>query len=333
MGKPDQFAKRILQEETPEATGHRVTFEVPPEVPVGALQPDGVMRVVRSPGLAELDAPWSRLREEATLDIKMPGDHTDRAALARCELRRHARWVQRLEALRAADRNPPTGALATREPPDPRDYVTWVVAPHAPQWLRDDAARGVFTLERVAPGCWRIGPGIHETLWISANELPLRRDLVPFLVARSGRALLEFLLWAAQSRGHEWTLNVVKELDMSAETVSEIIDVPADDEAQNRIKTEFTRKLLALYPDAANEIREKVILEGIEKGMEKGIEKGAAQTLSRQFERRLARPLTANEHDELVERIHTLGPSRLGDVVIDLSPVELVEWLRDPDAR
>ena len=120
---------------------------------------------------------------------------------------------------------------------------------------------------------------------------------------------------------------------MSAETVSEIIDVPADDEAQNRIKTEFTRKLLALYPDAANEIREKVILEGIEKGMEKGIEKGAAQTLSRQFERRLARPLTANEHDELVERIHTLGPSRLGDVVIDLSPVELVEWLRDPDAR
>ena len=80
MGKADQLAKRIFQEETPLATGHRVAVDVPPEVPVGALQPDGVVRVVSAPGLAELDAPWCRLRVEATLDAKMPGDHVDRAA-------------------------------------------------------------------------------------------------------------------------------------------------------------------------------------------------------------------------------------------------------------
>lgn len=157
----------------------------------------------------------------------------------------------------------------------------------------------MFALERVAAGCWRIGPGIHETLWITADELPLRRDLVPF----AGGAI-------GSRAGY-------KELDMSAETVSDIIEVPADDEAQNRIKAEFTHKLLAICPDAD--------VEAFEKGIER--------MLASQFERRLARAVTAKEHDVFVERIHRLGPSRLGDVVIDLSPVELVEWLRDPDAR
>src|SRR5581483_11553011 len=95
--------------------------------------------------LAALPAPWSRLRGEATMDVKMPGDHIDRPALARGELRRHARWVRHLEAV------PPPAE------PDPRDFATWVVAPHVPRWLRADAARGVLTLEGVAPGCWRVG--------------------------------------------------------------------------------------------------------------------------------------------------------------------------------
>jgi hypothetical protein len=57
MGKPDQLAKRILREETPSATGHRVVFEVPAEVPVTALEPDGVVRAVRRDGIEGLSAP------------------------------------------------------------------------------------------------------------------------------------------------------------------------------------------------------------------------------------------------------------------------------------
>ncbi len=108
MGQLDQLAKRILREETPTSTQQRVAFDVPPEVPVGALAPDGVIRVVQAVGLTSLPAPWCRLRAEATLDVKMPGDHCDRPALARNELRRLARWTRLLEELR--DRARETGA-------------------------------------------------------------------------------------------------------------------------------------------------------------------------------------------------------------------------------
>ena len=125
-----------------------MTFEVPPEVPVGALQPDGVVRVIRSPGLDALPAPWSRLRVDATVEMKMRGDHTDRAALARGELRHHARWVWRLEALRERD------ATHDAAPPDAREHALWFVAPHLPQWISEDATSGRLSLTLVAQGCW-----------------------------------------------------------------------------------------------------------------------------------------------------------------------------------
>ena len=127
MGQLDQLAKRILREETGAATQERVAFEVPREVPVGALAPDGVVRVVRAEGLAGLPAPWCRLGVEATLDVKMPGDHTDRAALARNELRRHARWTELLEGDRERARK--SGVAAPTR--DPRRYTAWLVAPSA----------------------------------------------------------------------------------------------------------------------------------------------------------------------------------------------------------
>lgn len=250
------------------------------------------------------------MRVEVTLDVKMPGDHVDAEALARCELRRDARWVNLLAALRTAKE------ASSGPPPDPRDYGTWVVAPYVPLWLRESSRAGVLTLERVAPGCWRVGPGIHETLWIAANELPLRGDLVPFLVARSGRALVEFLLWSATVKGPLWTRAVVMELGMSVEVADEVINVPTDEAEQYRIKTAFTRKLLQFYPEAANEM------------IEEGVEKAVEQTLSRQFERRLGRALSAAEHASLARRIHTLGAAAVSDVVVDLAPDALDAWLR-----
>jgi len=170
MGQPDQLAKRILLEETLTSTQQRVAFAVPPEVPVGALAPDGVVTVVSAPGLEALPAPWCRLRVDATLDVKMPGDHTDRTALARNELRRLARWARLLESLRDHARETRT-PLALR---DPRDYAAWLVAPTLPRWAHEDVARGLFALESVGEGCWRIGLASHDTLWIAANDLPLR---------------------------------------------------------------------------------------------------------------------------------------------------------------
>ena len=72
--------------------------------------------------------------------------------------------------------------------------------------------------------------------------------------------------------------------------------------------------------------------QGLLKGREEGREEGL-RPLLRQFERRLARPLTAAEHTALVVRLTSLGPDRLGDVVLDLDPPALAAWLAAPDAR
>ena len=55
--------------------------------------------------------------------------------------------------------------------------------------------------------------------------------------------------------------------------------------------------------------------------------------LVRQFERRFSRPLTAAEHATLLTRLSTVGPDRLGDVVLDLDAPALEAWLADPAAR
>jgi len=67
-------------------------------------------------------------------------------------------------------------------------------------------------------------------------------------------------------------------------------------------------------------------------GMERGLEKGM-QPLLRQFARRLGRALTSGEEATLLGRFDTVGPDRLGDVVLDLNPDALGLWLADPDAR
>src|SRR5262249_5178913 len=122
MAAPDQFIKDLFRAETAPATGNRVRFEVPPEVATRALTPDGrLSRPVASAQLASLPPPLCHLRGEALADFKMPGDHVGRAALARADLRRGARWVSLLEEAQGA--HPPDAAAQL----DPRDFSTWVV--------------------------------------------------------------------------------------------------------------------------------------------------------------------------------------------------------------
>lgn len=87
--------------------------------------------------------------------------------------------------------------------------------------------------------------------------------------------------------------------------------------------------------DVATEMKkweQALLRQGRRKGLKEGLEKGLSP-LQRQFARRLGRPLSAAEQSILVARLDTLGPDRLGDVVLDLSPDALSEWLSAPDAR
>ena len=75
-----------------------------------------------------------------------------------------------------------------------------------------------------------------------------------------------------------------------------------------------------------------MIKQATDQGAERGAKEGLGP-LAHLFERRLGRPLFDHDRAALRTRLSTLGPGRLGDVVLDLSSDELSRWLDDPNAR
>ena len=141
---------------------------------------------------------------------------------------------------------------------------------------------------------------------------------MPFLVARSGNALVEFARWAANVRGPDWILGVLQDLPMASE-LYEDLHVPTDPEEQRRIHLKVLRRWLELIPEAAD--------EATQRGLERGL-----RPLQHQFERQLHRPLVPAEQAVLRQRLATLGADRLGDVVLDMDAATLSAWLADPAA-
>jgi hypothetical protein len=197
VGQLDQFAKETFAQETAIVTHGAAAWELPPELNMSEVRLDGLLRVTDPAALAALPAPWSSMKEasELIIEIKMPGDHVDMTAVDRAWLRRYAWQVQ------------------LREDPDMRwdgEVPLSIVAPHVPAILAERR-----TLERIAPGVYRVGPSPFLFLRIAANELPLADELVPFLIARSGRALDAFVGWVKTRRPLPWLLRVLECLPMS----------------------------------------------------------------------------------------------------------------------
>ncbi|UQA61287.1 hypothetical protein [Polyangium aurulentum] len=301
MGQLDQFAKQTFADETPAVTHGAIEFQPTAEIGLSDVRLDGLLAVCNPALLDELVSPWSLARghDEIVLEIKMPGDHLDFPTVDRALLRRQARQVRRGEL--------PTNPFRGEEP-------LWIVAPNLPASLGER-----FKVERVAPGCYRIGPAWFAFLWIAANELPLTEELVPFLVARSGRALNEFAHWGASQRPSAWLSRMVAIHPMLTTLVEELYKNwsanPTDDPEILAIRERTVRFLLNEHP----EVRNQVVEEGL-------------APLVHQFERRLRRPLDEAEHATLRSRLRTHGPDRLGDVVLDLSSEDLAAWLADPAA-
>jgi hypothetical protein len=75
---------------------------------------------------------------------------------------------------------------------------------------------------------------------------------------------------------------------------------------------------------------EQVIEQGRQCGIHQGIQQGIHQGLAplvRLLERRLARGLTAAEHQTLLKRLSEQGAELVGDAVLDLPEPEIAAWL------
>src|SRR5262245_65649903 len=99
MGQSDQFAKRTFAAETGPLTQGVVAWRDPPEIGLTHLQADGALLVLDPARLASLDPPWpdAQGHDEILIEIKMPNNHINLAAIERALSRRQARQVERVE--------------------------------------------------------------------------------------------------------------------------------------------------------------------------------------------------------------------------------------------
>lgn len=247
VGQLDQFAKQVFAEETEIATGGAALFQEPVELNLTEVRLDGMLLVRDAPRMLHLGAPWSEAGglDEIVLEVKMQGDHLSMLAVQRALLRRQARQVQRGEDAKA---------------PWDGEQALWFVAAHVPKILKRKRL-----VERVAPGCYQVGPASFPFLWITANELPLSDELIPFLIARSGRPLDEFCRWVATRKPLAWVMRMVEFLPMSDPVYKEMngwLSAKSYSPMMRGRKERTARAILEGVP----EVREELVDEGRNEG-------------------------------------------------------------------
>ncbi len=105
------------------------------------------------------------------------------------------------------------------------------------------------------------------------------------------------------------------------------------------VLTEDEKEMIVTAQEFIQDLRknaETALQRGLEQGVQQGLQQGVQQGLQlvlHQFARKLGRPVSDDERALLRARLDTLGPDRVGDVVLDLPPAALAEWLADPAAR
>ena len=245
MGQPEQFAKDTFAEEVEPSTHGIFAWKDPPEIRLLKVQADGMLLVRNPARLPELAPPWSAAvgHDEILLELKLAGDHTHLAAIERILLRRQARQVERLE-----DGKVPWLGM---EP-------VWVAGSHVP-----DILRRFYKVRRFAPGCYHVGPAVFSFVWIAANELPLRDDLVPFLLTRSGKALDDFGLWAAKRRPPDWLLRMLQSTAMSnaARKQVELYMEPDSPEMRER-QRHLAKWIIGKDPELRQQLTQELLSDG-----------------------------------------------------------------------
>jgi hypothetical protein len=240
MGRLDQYAKDIFATETATVTRGAAAWQPPSEIGLTEVRLDGCILIRDASLLASLPDPWPHAagHDEIAFEAKMQGEHLDLYTSERACLRRQARQVKRMEA--------------DSEHPWEGDLPLWLLASRVPAILRKRR-----TVQEVGEGCFRIETGSYQYLWIAANELPLREELLPFLIARSGDPLDELARWVRERRPSVWLERMLKCLPMSTAVYDDLIrfvlSEPEDDLMAQRQK-QTVRVFLDMTPDVKAEV-------------------------------------------------------------------------------
>ena len=252
MGKPDLFAKRTLATQTEPLTNGAASWKDAPEIGLESVQSDGILVIHDPVHLKKLEPPWNLIddTDEILVEYKMQGDHVDRLALSRMLLRRQAREVQRIERAMAA-RTIWSG-----------NQTVWVASAYLPDWASER-----YRPTELARGCYRFSREHFSGLWIASNELPLRDELIPFLITRTGRPLLEFLRWVLEKRPWQWVEELLSTLGMLSQEAYDFIKYryPLLEEDGKRNVKSWIFAFVHEWPDLEEELTKAAIDKAIEK--------------------------------------------------------------------
>ncbi|HSJ99880.1 MAG TPA: hypothetical protein VK932_01520, partial [Kofleriaceae bacterium] len=112
-------------------------------------------------------------------------------------------------------------------------------------------------------------------------------ELVPFLMARSGKALDDFGRWVAPRRRVEWVIAMLEYLPMSEPTQEELLERlgPVDDPVIEKRRQKIARTLVRMTP----EVKQELIDEGRQEGREEGRQEGRLEVARAVLRRVLVR--------------------------------------------
>ena len=243
MGRLDQYAKDIFATETTPVTRGAAAWQPPTEIGLTEVRLDGCLLIRDASLLAALPDPWpfAQGHTEIAFEAKMQGEHLDMRASERACLRRQARQVQRMEA----------------DPKDPwdGDMPLWMLTSRVPAVLRKRRS-----VKEIGQGCHRIETGSYQYIWIAANELPLREELLPFLIARSGEPLDELARWVRDRRPSAWVERMLKCLPMSAAVYDDLIRFVLA-EPEDDLMAQRQKQTVRVFLDMAPEVKAEVIAD------------------------------------------------------------------------
>ncbi len=94
-------------------------------------------------------------------------------------------------------------------------------------------------------------------------------------------------------------------------------------------------------PEFATDIRDtayrlafqQAFEKAFQQGLEEGFKEGRQQTIVQVSSLKLGRPVSDDERVVLRERFDTIGPDRVGAVLLQLPGDALAAWLADPNAQ